>query len=361
MGPRRRLPIHQRHDVQTDRYYADYFSFTLSEAADVRLRLSSSQAKRLYLLKGAGTGGDVVTSASSSSGNTVASITRALPAGTYTIETTTYNAEREADFWLSIDSMAAAPASWCVTSLGTLTAGSVTTQSGEWNRDDGCRSTNATTSQTARYYADYFSFTLSEAADVRLRLSSSQAKRLYLLKGAGTGGDVVTSASSSSGNTVASITRVLSAGTYTIETTTYNAEREADFSLLIDSMATAPPAACVTSLGTLTAGSVTAEAGSWDRDDGCRSTNATTSQTDRYYATISPSRSRRRLMCVCGCPAARPSACISSRAPAPAATWSPRRPPAAATRSLRLLVRCRQAPTRSRPPPTTRSAKRTSG
>ena len=203
---------------QTDRYYADYFSFTLSEAADVRLRLSSSQAKRLYLLKGAGTGGDVVTSASSSSGNTVASITRALPAGTYTIETTTYNAEREADFWLSIDSMAAAPASWCVTSLGTLAAGSVTTRSGKWDRDDGCRSTNATTSQTARYYADYFSFTVSEVVDARIALTSSSSARLYLLSGDGTAGALIVSAGHSSSTSNPSLQRVLQPGTYTIET-----------------------------------------------------------------------------------------------------------------------------------------------
>ena len=265
-------------------YYAEYFSFTVSEAVDVRITLSSSQGKRLYLLKGAGTGGDVITSHVVSSSSAPASIVRALEAGTYTLETAARYSTREGDFWVSIDSMAATPPAGCVTSLGALAAGSVTTQVGSWDRDDGCRSVNATTSQSTRYYADYFSFTVSEAVDVRISLSSSQGKRLYLLKGAGTGGDVITSHVVSSSSAPASIVRALEAGTYTLETTARYSTREGDFWVSIDSMAATPPAGCVTSLGALAAGSVTTQVGSWDREDGCRSVNATTSQSTRYYA-----------------------------------------------------------------------------
>ena len=269
---------------QSSRYYAQYYSFTVSEPLEAWFRLSSPQGKRLYLLEGAGTGGALIDSAGTSSTTSAASLWEPLQAGTYTLEMTTYYTNREADFSLSIDSMALSPPAACVTSLGALTAGSITTQAGSWDRDDGCRSVHATSYQSSRYYAQYYSFTVSEPLEAWFRLSSPQGKRLYLLEGAGTGGALIDSAGTSSTTSAASLWEPLQAGTYTLEMTTYYTNREADFSLSIDSMALSPPAACVTSLGALTAGSITTQAGSWDRDDGCRSINATSYQSARYYA-----------------------------------------------------------------------------
>ena len=149
----------------------------------------------------------------------------------------------------------------CLVALGTLTAGSITTQAGSWDRDDGCRSTNATRTAHNRY-ARYVSFTVTEALEARITLSSPQGKRLYLLEGAGTGGRILDSAGTTSTTSAASLWEPLQAGTYTLETTTYYTNREADFTVTIDSMPLSPPAACVTSLGTLRAGSITTQAGS---------------------------------------------------------------------------------------------------
>ena len=269
---------------QSYRHYADYLSFTVTEPLEAWFRLSSTQGKRLYLLEGEGTGGRVIASESTSSTTAAASEWEALRPGTYTIEVTTYSRAREADYTLTIDSMPLVPPASCVVSVGTLTAGTITTETGAWDRDDWCRSTNATTSQSARYYADYVSFTVTEPLEAWFRLSSTQGKRLYLLEGEGTGGRVIASESTSSTTAAASEWEALQPGTYTIEVTTYSRAREADYTLTIDSMPLVPPASCVVSVGTLTAGTILTEEGSWDRDDWCRSTNATTSQSARYYA-----------------------------------------------------------------------------
>ena len=250
------------------------------------------------------------------------------------------------------------PPESCVTSLGTLTAGSITTQAGSWDRDDACRSVHRTSSQQTRFYARYYTFTLSEATDVRLRLASSEGKYLYLLAGSGTGGRVITSVSSSSGTT-ATVTRTLQAGTYTIEAATYSRRRRATSGCRSIRTRRHPRRR------------VSQRWAPWRRGRSPPRRGRGTATTGAYPPTprrprrrattpaTTPSPSRRRPMCVCGWPAARAGACISCGAPARMATWSPRRPPAVA-RLPPLLVCCRRAPTRSRPPPSTRPAKRTS-
>ena len=211
----------------------------MSEAVDARITLSSAHGKRVYLLEGAGTGGRKIDSAVVSTSSS-ASFWEALQPGTYTIETAAYSPKREGEFWLSIDSMAVTPAASCVISLGTLAAGSVTTEAGSWDRDDGCRSTNATTSQATRYYARYFSFTVSEAVDARITLTSNSQARLYLLDGDGTGGGLVVSAGHSRSMSNPSLRRVLQPGTYTLETAARSARVEADFTLSISLAMRAP-------------------------------------------------------------------------------------------------------------------------
>ena len=273
-----------RSNNKSERYFAQYYSFTVTEPVEAWFRLSSSQAKRLYLLEGAGTGGRVVDFAAGFDATSAASFWEVLQPGAYTLEATTNDADREADFSLSIDSMAITPPAACVASMGALTAGAVTARSGSWDRDDGCRSVHRTASQYFRYYARYYSFTVTEPLEARFTLSSRQGKRLYLLKGAGAGGKVLDSAGTSSTTAAASFWEVLQPGAYTLEATTNYTAREADFSLSIDSMALNPPKSCVTPLGTLTSGTATTRSGDWDRDDGCRSVHRTTSKYFRYYA-----------------------------------------------------------------------------
>jgi len=78
----------------------------------------------------------------------------------------------EGEFTVEVDSMALSPADSCTASLGAVAAGASVSHSGAWDRGDGCRSVNATADRESRYYADYVSFTVSEAVEVSVRLSS---------------------------------------------------------------------------------------------------------------------------------------------------------------------------------------------
>ena len=220
--------------------YARYVSFTVTEPLEAWFHLTSSQANRLYLLEGTGTGGRVLYAAGTAGATWVAWLRPVLAPGTYTLETSTHRAAREAAFSISIDSMPLSPPASCVVSLGAISAGTTITHSAAWDRDDACRSVNATTNQTSRYYAGYVSFTVAEPLEARFRLSSTQGTRLYLLEGTGTGGRVLASSSARYGTSAAALRRVLAPGTYTLETTTYRAAREAAYTLSASSAVSAP-------------------------------------------------------------------------------------------------------------------------
>ena len=288
------------------RYAARYYSFTVAEPLEAWFRLSSPQSRRLYLLEGAGTGGRVLDSAGTPRAAS-ASLWEALQPGDYTLEATTYHPGREGGFSVSIDSMALSPPAACTASLGALAAGSVTTQAGSWARGDGCRSVHLPNSQSQRYYARYYTFTVAEALEARFRLSGAEGKYLHLLAGAGTAGRVIARRGTPSAAAAASGWAALAPGAYTVAAATYYPGREADFSLSIDSMALTPPAACVTSLGTLAAGSTVARSGAWARGDGCRSLHATSSRAVRYYADYAtftvPAAGEARIAVAGGSPA----------------------------------------------------------
>ena len=90
------------------------------------------------------------------------------------------------------------------------------------------------------YYARFYTFTLREASDVTISLSSDDVPSmdtfLYLMEGSGRAGtavaynDDVTSSDRSSRIEDQS----LRAGTYTIEATTYDAEAAGDFTLVVE-------------------------------------------------------------------------------------------------------------------------------
>ena len=108
--------------------------------------------------------------------------------------------------------------------LGSVSPGTRTV--GSW--DSGCESTN----RPGRY-ARYYRFTLTRAVEVAISLASSTDSYLFLLAGAGTDGRVVASNDDSGGETHSRIVTRLSAGTYTVEATTFSSGETGSFTLRV--------------------------------------------------------------------------------------------------------------------------------
>ena len=118
------------------------------------------------------------------------------------------------------------PTSSCETSLSNV-SGTVTL-SGTWA--DSCASVN----RSGRY-AKFYSFTLNQQADVRIDLTTGSAGNSYtlLLEGSGTSGTWITRDDDGGVGANSQITRELSAGTYTVEATTYASGETGSFTLTI--------------------------------------------------------------------------------------------------------------------------------
>ncbi len=82
--------------------YARYYAFDLASGGSVRINLRSSADAYLILLRGRGTGGSVVAEDDDTFLSTDAEIAMSLPAGSYTIEATTYSAGVTGSFTLSL-------------------------------------------------------------------------------------------------------------------------------------------------------------------------------------------------------------------------------------------------------------------
>ena len=84
--------------------YARYYAFTLDTPKSVTVNISSSDVRNayLYLLDGRGAQGAIVN-------QNDAQIQDDLPAGTYTIEATTYDTETAGAFTLTMDISTTAP------------------------------------------------------------------------------------------------------------------------------------------------------------------------------------------------------------------------------------------------------------
>jgi hypothetical protein len=243
---------------------ARYYTFTLESAATITANLTSTQQDAyLYLLQGNGKTGTVLNANDDRSGSTDSQIVYALPAGTYTLEATTYYASRDGDFSINVSQQVAPPTSGCT--LNALTAGQIS--SGQWSNQ--CTSAH----RGEAYYASYYTFTLDTAAEVSIALESSQQDTyLFLLEGAGKQGNVLTFNDDSNGDTHSRIVRKLAAGTYTLEATTYQTARTGAFSIKVDVQA--DTSACAPQSVTL-GNSVT---GQWT------STCVSTHRGNGYYA-----------------------------------------------------------------------------
>ena len=82
---------------------ARFFTFSLSSTTTVEIDLESGEDTYLFLLRGSGTTGDVITSDDDGGDGTDSRITRRLEAGTYTIEATTYDEGATGSFTLRLD------------------------------------------------------------------------------------------------------------------------------------------------------------------------------------------------------------------------------------------------------------------
>lgn len=202
---------------------ARYYTFTLDTAATITANLASTQQDAyLYLLQGNAMNGSILSFNDDSNGSTNAQIVYALPAGTYTLEATTYYAERDGEFSISLSATATPPQATCT--FNSLTPGQTTTS--QW--ENSCTSSH----RGAAYYAGYYTFTLNAPAEVNIGLDSSQQDTyLYLLEGEGKQGNVLAFNDDSAGTSNSRIVRTLAAGTYTLEATTYHTARTGAFSI----------------------------------------------------------------------------------------------------------------------------------
>jgi len=176
--------------------YAKYYTFTLSSRQQVTIDLQSLVDTYLFLLNGSGH----------------SQIIRTLSAGTYTVEATTFVAGVTGNFDVSVSALTPPPDP-CVDSIKDNI-----NKSGSW--EPSCTSTHRSGS-----YAKYYTFTLSSRQQVTIDLQSLVDTYLFLLNGSGPDSQII---------------RTLSAGTYTVEATTFTAETTGNFVVSV-SVTTPPP------------------------------------------------------------------------------------------------------------------------
>ena len=90
--------------MNRDGSYAHYYTFTLTDSADVSVTLESTVDPYLFLLEGAGREGVMLYENDDieAGSNTNSRITQALPTGSYTIEATTYSSGETGEFTLTV-------------------------------------------------------------------------------------------------------------------------------------------------------------------------------------------------------------------------------------------------------------------
>ena len=225
-----------------DERYARFFEFTLSEAAEVTITLESDENTLLYLLEGHGKDGELLfenEGVSTGNANRISRLNETLQPGDYTIEATTYDTEREGDFTLTIGSLREAElpppepeADPCWESIDA--DGAI---EGSWN--DTCLSVRRARVGNGEVYARFFEFTLIEVADVTITLESDEDTFLYLSDGHGKDGEILhenDDIATGGANLNSRLSVALQPGDYSIEATTYYAERADDFTLTIEGL-----------------------------------------------------------------------------------------------------------------------------
>ena len=205
--------------------YARYYTFRLGRAASVTIDLTSPSVDTwLALRNGPGTGTGLIEQDNDDGAGTNARITRNLTPGMYTIEATTLLGGVTGPFTLTLD-VGGSGGVGCTNDLGPV-SGTVT-RAGSW--DGSCDSAHYTSGRYARYYA----FRLSQSASVTIDLTSSVDTFLALRNGPGTGTGLIEEDDDGGSGLNSRITRMLAAGTYTIEATTLAPRRTGSFTLML--------------------------------------------------------------------------------------------------------------------------------
>ena len=239
------------------RGYARYYTFALAQDTEVTINLTSSVDTYLYLREDDATSGTALHDNDDiENGNLNSRIVANLETGTYTIEATTYAADTTGNFTLNVSGGGQTPvATGCTPASLTLPASG---ESGSWADD--CQS-----QVSGRGYARYYTFTLAQDTEVTINLTSSVDTYLYLREDAAASGTALHDNDDiESGNLNSRIVATLSAGTYTIEATTYAEDATGNFTLNVSGGGQTPVAmGCTPTSLTLPASGVP---GSWADD-----------------------------------------------------------------------------------------------
>ena len=208
------------------RGHARYYSFSLAQESVVTITLESTDADTyLYLRGGDATSGAFLYENDDDGGITRSKIEETLSAGSYTIEATTYGTGETGSFTLSVSGLGGTAAPGPGTGDCGQVIGADGTVSGQWSA--GCDS-----SVSARGHARYYSFSLAQESVVSITLESTDADTyLYLRGGDATSGAFLYENDDDGGITRSKIEETLSAGSYTIEATTYGTGETGSFTL----------------------------------------------------------------------------------------------------------------------------------
>ena len=234
-----------------DNAYARFYTFTLTQQAEVTITLESATDPYLFLLSGTGTDSDKLTEnddIDAPSRNFNSRITRTLNSGSYTIEATTYTPGLTGNFTLTTtgidfttpdDTQPSPDPAPDPTPDTTPTLPDCVdplpddmTVAGTWNTD--CTSDLSAPSGSGDRYARFYTFTLSAESDVTIDLSSDEDTFLYLRNGITTDGDTVAENDDRATDDYDSqIISTLQPNSYTIEATTYAAGTTGSFTLTV--------------------------------------------------------------------------------------------------------------------------------
>lgn len=247
-------------------HYAKRYEFTLDSAASVTVDLTSTQDAYLYLLSGHGTSGTVLgenDDVDTTSDDSRVSVE--LAAGDYTIEATTSAANVTGGFTLTVN--ANCPTGQTRQTDGTCstvsppeceTALDLTSEdplSGELTANVDCESQQRTASSRT-YHAKRYTFTFDAPSWMTIDLKSTANQMpaldtyLLLLSGHGADGDILERDDDAGANTDSRLPSLfLPAGDYTIEVTSYHANTEGSFNLVVEAQSQTEAAAPVSVAG----------------------------------------------------------------------------------------------------------------
>ena len=215
--------------------FADYYTFTLTEAKRMQIDLKSSTDPYLFLVHGS------VVSANSqrSKNDDISSIIRnsriaeTLQPGDYTIVATSFSemaGRNVGSYRLRVNGETVSSA--CNSTAVSLSA---TARSGAWTAQD-CQSSRRPTQRAdGPYYVDYYTFTLASRTTVLIDLMSQTDTYLYLIDGTSSSGTGYRLHDDDGGTGYNSrISSTLPAGSYTVAAATYYDKAVGTYTLRIN-------------------------------------------------------------------------------------------------------------------------------